>query len=189
MAELRDKTIGIAGLFDDPGAIRAAAKLIRDARFEDWDCHTPYPVHGLEQAMGLRSSPVPYVTLTAGFLGVGAALLLTWSLNAIHYPIRIGGKALFSWQAYVPIFFEMFVLFAALATMASVILFCKLGRWHSPLHDSDLMREVTGTRFAVVIRTEDEGAMEKARTLLNAAGCDDVRPLFERFESESEELI
>jgi len=125
------------------------------------------------------------VTITAGFVGLATAIALTGGLNALHYPIRIGGKALFSWQAYVPIFFELFVLFAALATMASVIVFCKLGRWHSPLHDSGVMREVTSDRFALVLKTWGEPGMEeKARMLLQSAECRDIRPLVENEEED-----
>jgi hypothetical protein len=189
MTESARKTVGMAGLFDNPDALLRCAEKVRDAGFKKWDCHTPYPVHGLDGAMGMKTSFIPYITITAGFIGLAVAIALTGGLSALHYPIRIGGKAMFSWQAFVPIYFELFVLFAALATMGSVIVFCKLGRWHSPLHDSDIMREVTCNRFAVILEAGDEAYDEEnARRILESAGCGDIRPLVE-FEEEDDELI
>ncbi len=172
--------VGMVGLFEDPDTLIRAAERVRDAGYRKWDCHTPYPVHGLDQAMGLRESPVPYICLTAGFIGVGAALWMQWWMDAVDFPIRIGGKPLFSWPAFVPITFELFVLFAALATMASIVVLGRLGRWHSPLHDSGLMAEVTSHRFAVVLsRSDTVYSAESAARLLAGAGCQDIRPLYE----------
>jgi hypothetical protein len=189
MAEPRRKQVGLVGLYDDPDALVRAARMVRDAGYTKWDCHTPYPVHGLDQAMGLKPSPVPYVTIGAAFVGLFVAILLTGGLSVWQYPIRIGGKPLFSWPAFVPIYFELFVLFAALATMGSVIGFCRLGRWHSPLHDSGIMGEITCDRFAIVIEDRDEKYSEvMARKLLEATGCRDVRPLVE-FEEQDDSIL
>ena len=176
-------TVGTVGLFDEPKDLVRAACSIRDAGFRNWDCHTPYPVHGLDRAMGLKPSPIGIICLTAGFVGIGGGLLMQWWMSAVDYPVRIGGKPLFSWPAFVPVIFEMFVLFAALATMGSMLWYSKLGRWHSPLHDSGIMQEVTSNRFAVVLEARDEQyTEEKARELLAQAGCRDIRPLVEEVE-------
>ena len=189
MADPRTKIVGLVGLFDDPDALLRAAEQVRDSGHKRWDCHTPYPVHGLDDAMGLKPSPVPYVTITAGFIGLATALLLTGGLSVWHYPIHVGGKALFSWQAFVPIYFELFVLFAAISTLAAVIYFGRLGRWHSPLHDSGVMEEITRDRYAIVLNHEgSERTPEELRGLLERAGCRDVRPLQE-FEEEDEAWI
>jgi hypothetical protein len=181
MAESVTRTVGMVGLYDSPDALFKAAEHVRDAGYRKWDCHTPYPVHGLDEAMGLRESAIPYLTVLAGFVGVGVALLMTGGLSAWQYPIHIGGKALFSWQAFVAICFELFVLLAAVTTMISMVVFCRLGRWHSPLHDSGLMREVITERFAIVLDAADEKYTEDgARALLLATGCRDIRPLIEQ---------
>ena len=189
MAEPRKKTLGVVGLYDDVDTLVRAAEMVRDSGVRKWDCYTPYPVHGLDRAMGLRPSPVPGITLAAGFVGLAVAIALTGGLSVIHYPIRIGGKALFSWQAFVPIFFEIFVLFAALATMASVLFFCKLGRWHSPLHDSDIMKDITCDRFAIALETQGQSDLdERLRATLEETGCRDIRPLIE-FVEEDESIL
>jgi hypothetical protein len=181
MAESGMKMVGMVGLYDSPDELFQAAERVRDAGYRKWDCHTPYPVHGLDEAMGLRDSPVPYFTITAGFIGVAIALLMTGGLSVWQFPIRIGGKALFSWQAFVAICFELFVLLAAVTTMGAMLVYCKLGRWHSPLHDSDVMREIIADRFAIVLDAADEKYTEAAaRELLKATGCCDIRPLMEQ---------
>ncbi|MEW6074036.1 MAG: DUF3341 domain-containing protein [Planctomycetota bacterium] len=185
----RTRIVGTVGLFDDPQDLVRAAAAVRDAGFRKWDCHTPYPVHGLDRAMGIGSSPIPLICLSAGFVGLGAALLMQWWMSAVDYPVRIGGKPLFSWPAFVPIVFEVFVLFAALATMGSLVHFCRLGRWHSPLHDSGVMAEVTSHRFAVVLEVQDaQYTAERASTVLREAGCRNIRPLVEA-EEEGESFL
>lgn len=189
MADPRTKTVGVVGLFDDVDTLLRAAAAVRDSGHRHWDCHTPYPVHGLDDAMGLKSSPVPYITISAGFLGLAVALLLTGGLSVWHYPIYIGGKALFSWQAFVPIYFELFVLFAAVATLGAVIYYGRLGRWHSPLHDTGVMEEITRDRFAIVLDLEQGGrGPDELRELLRRTGCRDIRPLLE-IEEEDEAWI
>jgi len=175
--------VGVVGLFDTPDDLLRAAEIVRDDGQRKWDCHTPYPVHGLDDAMSLPPSPIPYLTIGAGFTGLATAIAMTGGLNTLQYPIRIGGKALFSWQAYVPIFFELFVLFAGITTLLSVFYFCRLWRWHSPLHDTGVMEEITRDRFALVIFNDDAEQLEgHCRPLLERAGCGDIRPLVENDE-------
>ena len=174
------KFVGLVGLYDDPDGLIQAARQVRDAGYQKWDCHTPYPVHGLDAAMGLKRSPVGIIVLTSGFVGIAAALLMQWWMSAVDYPVVIGGKALFSWPAFVPVTFEFFVLFAALAITGSLIFFCKLWRWHSPLHDTDVMKEITCNRYAIVLDAVDEKFSEKSGwDLLEKGGCNDIRRLYE----------
>ena len=178
MAELQGKPIGLVGLYDDPTTLLRAAEAVRDTGCRKWDCHTPYPVHGLDAAMGLGNSPVPYITVLSGFFGLAVAIVLTGGLSVFQYPLVTSGKALFSWQAFAPIYFELFILFAALATMGSVVFFCRLGKWHSPLHDSGIMPEVTCDRFAIVVDAADEKYDEAGlRKIFQETGCQDIRPL------------
>jgi len=187
MAEPRKRQIGVVGIYDDPDSFLRAAEAVRDTRHTKWDCHTPYPVHGLDRAMGLKVSPVAKFTLTGGLLGFLAAITLTWGLSVWHYPIRIGGKALFSWQAFVPIYFELFVLFAALSTMGALLFLCRLGRWQSPLHESGVMAEIVRDRYAIALQsTEEDGHTDEFLTdLLREAGCTDIRPLVQLEEEET----
>jgi hypothetical protein len=183
------KVVGTIGLYDDPNVLVRAAEKVRDQGWTKWDCHTPYPVHGLDPAMGLKESKIPYICLGAGFFGAVLAMGTQWWMSAVDYPVRIGGKPLFSWPAFVPITFELFVLLAALATFVAMFVLCGLGRWHSPLHDSGVMAEVTTTRFGIVLGADDERwSADGAQRLLEATGCQDIRPLYEDVE-EDEALL
>lgn len=172
--------VGVAGLFDDQKDLLDAAARVRDAGWPSWDCHTPYPVHGLNKAMGLKDSPIPYWTIGAGFIGAALGLLLQWWTSVVDYPLVIAGKPLFSWPAFVPITFEAFVLCAALTTTAALLVYCRLLRWHSPLHDAGIMAQVTTTRFAVYLdANEDDFGPEDAQALLEDAGCSEICTVFE----------
>jgi hypothetical protein len=180
--------VGMIGLYDQADALIAAAEAVRDAGYKKWDCHTPYPVHGLDDAMGLKPSPMPYVTLIAGGIGACLGMYMMYWMSAVDYPVRIGGKEYFSWPAFVPITFEAFVLFAGLATMGGMIFFTKLGTWASPLHDNDVMGLVTSSRLGVVLKAEDEQFSEdKARALLEGTGCSDVRTLYAPADAPADE--
>jgi len=178
MADGDREQVGWAGLYDTEEELRAAAEQFRDAGFTRWDCHTPYPVHGLDKAMGLKPSRIPTITLSAGLVGFLGAIVLTAKISVIQYPLRTAGKFLLSWPAFVPLYFELFVLCAAVATMGALLYFCKLGRWHSPLHDSDIMQEVTSHRYAIVVEKADD-RFEEARRVFEESGCKDIRPLLE----------
>jgi hypothetical protein len=169
---------GLIGIYDTPDVFIKAAERVRDAGFKKWDCHTPYPVHGLDEAMGLKSSPVPFLVLTLGLAGAVMGFVMQWWMSAIDYPILVGGKPMNSWPAFVPITFEVFVLFAALTAMGCVIVLGRLGKWSSPLYKSGAMAEVTSHRFGIAIGADDENYDdETARKLLEESGCEDIRIL------------
>ena len=179
------KIVGMAGLFDDTNALIRAAQRVRDEGYTQWDCHTPYPVHGLDRAMGLKPSPLPYICLGSGFVGAALALGMQGWMSAVDFRVVIGGKEFFSWPAFVPVTFELFVLFSAIAIVVCYIFFCKLWRWHSPLHDNGIMAQVTCDRFAVVLEANDKRFSEdEARALLEEAGCQDIRVLLDAPEDD-----
>jgi hypothetical protein len=179
MAE-RTRLAGVVGLFDDEDSLLAAARRVREAGWRRWDCHVPHPVHGLSDAMGLPPSRMGWIAIGAGAVGVASALLMQWWMSAVDYPVRIGGKPLASWPAFVPITFELFVLFAAFAITGGLIRMCRLWRWHHPLHDSGVMAEVSSRRFAIVLDARDDRFdRDGSRFLLEEAGCTDVRDLVE----------
>src|SRR4051812_33512415 len=99
------KLAGVIGFFDSPKSLLEATRKVRDARYQHFDAYTPYPVHGLEAAAGLKRSPIPYVTLVAGGTGTICAFLLQYWTSAIDWPLVVGGKPFNSWPAFVPIMF------------------------------------------------------------------------------------
>jgi hypothetical protein len=125
--------------------------------------------------MGLRASRVPWVVLLGGFAGAGLAMLLQWWSSAVDYPLVVGGKPLFSWQAFVPIAFEVGILGAALGAFFGMLFFSRLPRWHHPLFNSVRFDKVTDDRFFVTIEATDPSFDEEgARRLLVEAGAEVV---------------
>lgn len=138
---------GVIGFFDDPSALLQATARVRDAQYEHFDVFTPFPVHGLEHAQGLKRSPLPFVTLGAGLAGFGLAFLLQYWTSAVDWPIIVGGKPFNSWPAFVPVMFELTVLLAGLSTVAAMFIFNGLPNTKRRIFDPRL----TSDRFAIVI--------------------------------------
>ena len=143
----REKLSGIVGFFDNPTALVAGMNKIREANYESFDAFTPYPVHGLEHAQGLKRSPLPYITMGAGLTGFMSACALQYWTSAVDWPINVGGKPLWSWPAFVPIMFEITVLFAGLATVAGMFLLNGFPNTKKRAFDPNITRD----RFAIMI--------------------------------------
>lgn len=151
--------------FSDVDSVMSAAEKCRDAGFTRWDVHTPFPVHGIDGAMGIRPTVLPWITLTCGLTGLATAIVYTWSTNAITIPglptslqgyeFLISGKPLWSFPANVPIMFELTVLFAAFSTIFGMLLLNRLPMHYNPLFKSDRFRRATADRFFVVIEASD----------------------------------
>jgi hypothetical protein len=100
-------TWGILAEFDSAAEIFHACEKVRDAGFANWDAHTPFPVHGLDDAMGLKASKLPWVVLVVGLSGTITGTALQYWVHNYAYKLVISGKPYFAWPAYVPIIFEM----------------------------------------------------------------------------------
>ena len=109
------KPVGLLARFDGPEPLLAVAARLRDEGFRRWDAMSPFPIHGMERAMGIRPTRLPWLVLAAGIAGAVAVLGLQWWTNAVDYPMRISGKPMFSLPADIPVIFELIILFSALA--------------------------------------------------------------------------
>ncbi len=146
---------GLLAEYDSAGALFHACEQVRDAGYRKWDAHSPFPIHNIDQAMGMSRSRLPYVTLIFGLAGaIGGMTLQIWA-NAIAYPIIISGKPLFNWQPYVPITFECGVLLAALSTVFGMFAFNKLPMLFHPLFGADRFDKVTDDGFFISVEAWD----------------------------------
>lgn len=146
---------GLLAEYDSASALFHACEKVRDAGYKKWDAHSPFPVHGIEAAMGLGRSRLPYVTLIFGLTGViGGMTLQIWA-NAIAYPMIISGKPFFNWQPYVPITFECGILLAALSTVFGMFAFNKLPMLFHPLFGADRFEKVTDDAFFISVEAWD----------------------------------
>jgi mono/diheme cytochrome c family protein len=151
-----NKLYGIAALFDTPDLIINAAHKTDSAGYKKFDVNTPYPVHGMDKAMGLKPSTVGYVTLFFGFSAAAFILFFMWWTLSRNYPMIIGGKPYFALPAFIPITFETTVLLAAISTFLGIIaVYFKLPANSHPLHDSDYMKAVSSDKYGLVIEADD----------------------------------
>ena len=146
---------GLLAEFDTPADLVRAANAVRGKGYKKWDCYSPFPVHGLDSAMGLRDTKLPWIVLAAGLTGCGLAVLMQWWMNAVDYQLIISGKPLFSLPANIPIIFELTVLLSAFGAVFGMLAFNKLPELHHPLFNSDRFKRVTTDRFFIAIEASD----------------------------------
>jgi hypothetical protein len=146
---------GVLGQFASTGDLLRACQGVRDAGFTRWDAHSPFPVHGLDAAMGLRRSILPGIIFAAAMLGVLGAIALQGWTSAIDYPLVISGKPLFSWQAFVPIIFELAVLCGALAAVFGMLGLNQLPTLYHPLFGSRAFERASDDAFFISIEAWD----------------------------------
>ena len=109
-------TRGVLGCFADPDSALEAARKVRDSEYSHFDFLTPFPVHGMDEAMGVKRSWVPWLTAVLAVAGIVAAQGMMNYIMVLDWPMNFGGKPFASWPAFVPITFELMVLFAAIGT-------------------------------------------------------------------------
>jgi hypothetical protein len=146
---------GLLGEFENAGALYRACESVRDAGYALWDAHSPFPVHGLDRAMGLRRSRLPWIVLALGLGGALGGFALQGWVHSIEYPHVISGKPFFAWPAYVPVTFELAVLGGALGAVFGMLHLNRLPRHHHPVFDSTAFERVTDDRFFITIEARD----------------------------------
>ena len=170
---------GILAEYDTPTAVFKASRKVRDAGYTRWDTYTPYPIHGVEKAMGIRMTILPWFVIVFAILGMTTAVLLQWGTNAVNYPWIVSGKPFWSWPANVPIIFELTVLFSAFATLAGMLALNNLPLPSHPLDLKERFRRVTDDKFFLLIEARDPKFDEDAvRKLLEETApvvLDDVK--------------
>ncbi len=171
---MSERAFGVLGLFADARSLVEAIPHVKARGFDKLEAYTPYLVHGLDEALGLRRSPLGGMVLVMGILGAVTALFFQWWMSAVDYPIVVGGKPLNSWQAFVPIMFEVTVLFATFtAGLGMLLLLNKLPFFGHPVLSSKAIAGITRDRFALSVECGADGALDvdAAKAALLAAGA------------------
>lgn len=141
--------------FSSPEALVVAATALRGKGFTRMDACTPFPVHGIDEALGIRRSPLGWFALAAGVTGAGLALLLQWWTAAVDYPLLVGGKPLFAFEPSIPITFELAILLAAFATVGGMFALNGLPRLYHPLFHYEGFPKATNDKFLLAIEAQD----------------------------------
>ncbi|MGM0577297.1 MAG: DUF3341 domain-containing protein [Myxococcota bacterium] len=172
------KTFGLLAEFDSARDIYHACEAVRDEGFRRWDAYTPFPVHGLDKAMGLTRSKLPWIVFGMAMLGAALGFgLQTW-INVSEYPVIVAGKPYFSWQAFVPVTFEMGVLFGAFGAVFGMFGINRLPTYYHPVFNSDRFAAVTDDKFFIAIEAKDPMYdKRKTKKLLKKLGATHVELL------------
>jgi hypothetical protein len=162
---------GVAAEFANPRELLAAAKRARHAGYRLIDAWSPYPVHGMISAIGRARSRLPLWTLAGALTGLAIAVTMQFYLSTYYYPIIVSGKEYRSWEAFVPIFFELTVLFAGFFTLFALLGLCGLPRFYHPLDNHPTFRRSTlGGFFLTVEAADPKFDPDATRAFLEAHG-------------------
>ena len=145
----------IAAEFDTPEALIAASEKTRDAGFKKFEAYTPFPVHGLADAMGLKRPILAWVIFAGGLVGLAGGFGLAYWVSVINGPYNIGGRPLNSWPSFIPITFETTVLIASLTAVIGMIAFNGLPRPHHPIFNHPRFSQIMDDRFLLTIESTD----------------------------------
>ena len=144
---------GVAGIWLDEHKLVDAARKTREAGFKKFEAISPFPLHGIDDAMGIPFSFIPWVTFVAGILGFSFGLWFTWWTSATDWPVIIGGKPMWSLPAFIPVIFECTILFGALSSVGALIYMAGLPKIEPPVIDPDL----SSHKFALFIGSDEPG--------------------------------
>lgn len=162
---------GLMAEFENVDTLVDAAERVRDAGYSLWDCHSPFPVHAVEPAMGLRRTILPFIVLGGGITGASLGILMQWWMNAINYPLNISGKPLWSIPANIPVIFELTVLLSALCAVFGMLGLNKLPELSHSVFSSPRFRRATIDRFFITIEATDPVFdMKRTQALLESLG-------------------
>lgn len=162
---------GLLAEFDTPAETLHAAEKVRDAGFSRWDVFTPFPVHGMDEAMGMKNSKVGWFAFIGGVTGYATGMIMIWWMNAHDYPIIVGGKPMFSPFSAFPPSYELTILFGSFGAILGMLGLNKLPRLHHPLLKNRRFAGATHDKFYIVVETADPKYSEsETRQLLAAAG-------------------
>jgi hypothetical protein len=168
----RPKTYGLLAEYENSADLYHACEKVRDAGYAAWDAHTPFPVHGLEKAMGVRPSIIPWIVCVMGFTGAGLGFLLQYWSSTIAYPLIIAAKPYNSYPAFVPVTFELGILLGSFGAVFGMFGLNRLPQLYHSLFNSSRFGRFSDDRFFISIEARDpKYDAERTRKLLESTGA------------------
>jgi hypothetical protein len=173
--EERGRMWGLLAEFETPDELLHAARRAREAGYLRMDAYTPFPIHGLSDAMGFRPTKLPLLVLAGGIIGGAAALATMWYSATIHYPLNVAGKPFASWPMFIPITFELAVLFAAFSAVFGMLGMNGLPMPYHPVFNAPRFAFASRDRFFLCIESSDAKFQEeRVRAFLTDLGSKEV---------------
>jgi hypothetical protein len=168
-----NKVYGMGAEYPSASALFEAAKQVRDAGFKKWDVHSPFPIHGMDEAMGLGKSWLSAFVCAGGITGLLTAAVLEFGPSSLLYPLIVHGKPrnFFTVPAFFPIMFELTILFSAFSAFFAMLIMNGLPRWYHPVFNWQRFSRATNDGFFLVIEARDQRFTElEAREILEQSG-------------------
>ncbi|MGZ4830675.1 MAG: DUF3341 domain-containing protein [Candidatus Angelobacter sp.] len=163
----------LVATFSDAETLMKAVRTVTEEDFRIYDVYAPYPIHGLDHAMGIRRTRLPWVTFLVGCCALTLAITFQFYTTVLDWPLNVGGKPDNSTLAFIPICFELTVLLSGLATVAALFLRARLYPGKKELL---LAEGVTNDTFALVLRRRETAFdIHRAWKLLEESGADRVK--------------
>ena len=155
MSEQTSNIYGVMGEFETATQLIRATEKTREAGYKEIDAYAPYPVEGLSEALGLKRSWVPYLTLLGGLGGGLTGFGLQYWVNVFAYPMNIAGRPLNSWPAFIPVTFELTILGASTFAVFGMLALNQLPRPHHPVFNVARFSRASSDRFFLCIEAHD----------------------------------
>lgn len=180
MEEKKKNIHGVLAEFKNPKELIDAASTVEKSGYNKYDTYAPFPIHGMEKAMGLKKSPLGWIVLAGAVAGlVGIVALMVWVM-AYAYPMNISGKPFINIPIYVPIAFELTVLFSAFAAVFGMFYLNGLPRFHNPLFNVERFKRASDDGFFICIEARDDlFSEEKVSSLFSDAGATHIETVYD----------
>lgn len=150
------QTYGLIAEYDDPDHLLKASRRAYKQGYRKLDAYSPFPIHGLSEAIGFKRTAVPLFTLIAGLTGAAGGFMLQYIGSVVHYPYDIGGRPNFSWPMWIPITFESMILLSAFTCGLSMLALNGLPQPYHSVFNAKNFDRATSDRFFLCIEAEDE---------------------------------